>query len=234
MKNFIVAYLVLALVGCTSGGGAVDQGSGMGTFSLIPGVTALDSSTPAIHRASYYEVVSSSSDKNTVTLSGQGLGTYTTPSGQNFVVESKKRLEFSNVMQTNGTVNLTGRFSLPSGASIDIELIWTATTKLRVRYAKNGGQIEQTVVRTHAGVSTSPQNIGTVNENDVVTLQIAKEPGNTVTVYNTTTLLFDSATDASMVSADPYIRITVNNPSVSSTIFSIDSVATTFQSVARP
>lgn len=243
MKMIFSALTVVALVGCSSGSGGGSSASASGTYSIAPGVTDLDSSAPAIDKASYYTVVSSSSSENKVTVGGSGvLGSFIVPAGQNFVVESKKKLQFSG--PANSRLKLGGtNFSFPNGAEIKVELIWGTNDKTTFRFVGNGSSIDMyssNISPSADGNAYPDSSVANFAYSDLGGFFVDKSNGTSITAgyfdsigNETTALTLSDNSQPSKLATDAYMKITVTNAGSSAATFSLKNVSSTIPSVNR-
>lgn len=241
-KIFWLALVTVGVAGC-SGGSSGGSAASTNVYSITPGITDLDSSTPAIDKASYYTVISSSSSENKVTVGGTAtLGSFSVPAGQNFVVESKKKLQFSG--PANAELKLGGTFNLPAGAQIKVELVWATNEKSIFRFVGNNNRVEmysENISPAADSNAYADQFIMDFPFTDFSGIYVSKSSGTMIQAgyfdangNDTSVVTLSDTGHPNKLATDAYMKITVSNPSASIASFSLSRISTTFPGVNRP
>ncbi len=246
-QKLIQAFALLILsVGC-SGGSSSSQSN---VYSIVPGITNLDSSAQSINTASFYEVITSSSTTNKVTVGSNNLGSYINPAGQSFAIESKKRIEING---TDGEIVLKGVYNLQENMTINLEMVWDSTNRMQIRLTREATDYVLRYTLTRNGVDIRGTDIlaNTIDSannlnGEEVELKFKRETIATVpylNLYFTTASVTDSlgmdlldggsAPQLQLLQQNPYLKISVSNTSSTDNSFVINSVTSTFTNIAK-
>lgn len=241
------AFVLLILTAGCSGG---SSSSPSNVHSIVPGITELDNSTPTIDKASFYEVMYSSSATNKVTVGDNNLGSYVNPAGQSFIVESKRRIEING---TDGEIILKGAYNLQENMTINLEMVWDSTNRVQIRLTREATDYVLRYTLTRNGVDIRGTDIlaNTIDSannlnGQEIELKFKRETIATVpylNLYFTTAFVTDSlgmdlldggnAPQLQLLQQNPYLKISVSNTSTTDNSFIINSVTSTFANIAK-